>query len=147
MMYTLRLVKIVNKKRLLMDKFIKPLGFTRLEWQILTYLYDSKTELTQKDINQLLDNDQAFITRAIDKLEHKKLVKRKVNPTDKRQKLILLTAKGRPVAKKLLDYGIELNNKIMKDIKESELSKLYKITEQIEANITDLCQEQQIKSK
>ena len=138
MMYTLRLVKIVNQKRRLMDKIIKPMGFSRIEWQILTYLSDAKGCLVQKQLTQYIDTDQAFIARALDKLEIKKLIVRKIDPEDKRQRNIFLTPKGKPIAEKLLQHGLALNSEIMSGISKKNLDQLDTLTAKIEANIKNI---------
>lgn len=144
-MFTLKLVAIVNKKRRLMDELIKPLGFSRLEWQILSYLSVAGEDLTQKQLNCFIDNDCAFITRALDKLEEKKLIRRKINADDKRQRDVQLTAKGRPIARRLYDYGKKLNDDLMEGLSENEINTLYKLTGRIEDNIKTLCEKKHVK--
>ncbi len=134
------LVGIVNKKRMLMDEIIKPMGLSRLEWQILSYLDIAEGALTQKAVNNSVDTDAAFVARALDKLEKKKLIKRKINQDDKRQRDIVLTAKGRPVAKKLYSYGEKINESLMEGLSVQEREILLKLTGRVEANIKDLCE-------
>lgn len=134
MLYTLSMVGIINKKRQLMDDIIKPMGLTRVEWQLLGYLSASNCELTQKQLIILIDNDPAFIARALDKLTIKKLIRRKINPDDKRQRYVLLTAKGKPIAKKLYEHSKEINAKLVRGLSKGEINMLEKLISKVEDN-------------
>lgn len=118
-----------------MDKIIKPFGFTRIEWQLLTCLSINPQNITQKKLNQLVDNDVAFITRALDKLEEKKLIERHINPQDKRQRFITLTKKGQSIANKLYAQSMKLNDICIKGFSKKELKVLENLTQRIENNI------------
>ena len=140
-MFTLNFVKIVNTKRQIMDAFIKPLGLTRIEWQILTYIYlyqDEGRIISQKILNKLIDNDAAFTTRTLEKLEEKDLIKRQVNPKDKRKKQISLSAKGISLAKKLDAKCKELHDLLLTGLSDKEIKTLEELTEKVKSNSCNL---------
>ena len=66
--------------------------------------------LSQHQIGQLLTIDRTTMVELIDDLERERIVRREVNPRDRRAHLIKLTAEGRPKqrrAMKALDDAAE----------------------------------------
>ena len=53
---------------------------------------------TQRELADRLSADQPYVTLMIDDLEKRRLVQRKPHPTDRRVKLVELTASGRAAA-------------------------------------------------
>ena len=56
--------------------------------------------LTQRELGGTLMTDAPYTTVIIDDLEKRGLVRREVNPTDRRSKLVRITTPGRAVARK-----------------------------------------------
>jgi DNA-binding MarR family transcriptional regulator len=54
--------------------------------------------LTQRALAERLSADQPYVTLMVDDLERRGLVRRKPHPTDRRAKLVELTASGRAAA-------------------------------------------------
>lgn len=74
-------------------KYLKPFDISAPDCGIL-YLLGSGKSYNQLSIGQELGIDKATIVKIIDKLESLKLVKRQVDLTDRRAKLVSLTPKG-----------------------------------------------------
>ena len=75
-------------------KNIEPLNITPAQIPFLCELLRSNAPLTQDTLSAQLLIDPAATARAIENLEKKGLVKRKVNPENRRQKLVSVTDKA-----------------------------------------------------
>lgn len=67
----------------------------------ILYVLNTGAVVNQLTLGQELGIDKATIVKIIDKLEKAKLVKRDVDPTDRRSKLVSLTAKGSQMVEKV----------------------------------------------
>jgi len=74
---------------------LKAYHISSLEWAALGLLFDETQGLRALDLAQTLGVEAPFISVMIKKLEDQKWLVTKSNPTDKRAKIIRLTAKGR----------------------------------------------------
>ena len=83
------------------------------QWAILVYL-GQKNGQNQQDLSAQTCKDKTSMVRLIDGMEKRNLVVRIPDKTDKRQKMIYLTAKGKEFRKKL--EGI-----VQKTIEEAEV--------------------------
>lgn len=108
------------------QKNLDPFDITIEQWGVLNILYleDGKTlkELAEKSYK-----DHTNITRIVDKLEKKDLIRRSSHPEDRRSYLIYVTAKGKqlraeilPIVEQVIDSdlrGINLEEQqILKDL-------------------------------
>ena len=80
-------------RSLMENKYLKPFDFTAPDCGII-YLLGTGKSYNQLTIGQELGIDKATIVKIIDKLESLKVVKREVDPSDRRAKLVSLTPKG-----------------------------------------------------
>ncbi len=75
------------------------------EYPILVYLWDRDAK-TQAEIAEKVGKDRPRITRLLDRLEQAGLIQRTLKPNDRREKLVVLTKKGkqleRPAKKEAL---------------------------------------------
>jgi DNA-binding MarR family transcriptional regulator len=86
---------------------------------ILFLLLNKSVKMSELGRNLGIDN--SAITRQVDTLEGKGLVKREVNPSDRRQYIISLTEKGRQDVKILSKIANDTNKKIKDGFTESEI--------------------------
>ncbi|MBI3092394.1 MAG: MarR family transcriptional regulator [Candidatus Tectomicrobia bacterium] len=88
-----------------LQKVLEPYDLTREQWPVLAMLWDEEG-VSQNKIGGYLCKDQPTVTRIIDRLEKKRLVKRVTNTRDRRAYRIVLTEEGRElkeVLPKLVD--------------------------------------------
>jgi DNA-binding MarR family transcriptional regulator len=76
-------------------------GVTVDQWGLLLLLSENDG-INQKDISQHTCKDKTFVTRMIDQMVAEGLVVRKEHKTDRRNRKIHLTAKGRKTMEKLV---------------------------------------------
>lgn len=87
--------------------------------------------LSQKEIGDVLFKDKPNISRMLDTLERKGLIRRR--PTDRRSYAIFLTGEGKKLAEDILPIKLQLEQKAIngvlgreKEILESIINKIYK---------------------
>lgn len=73
---------------------IRPLGLAPAQFMTLLELWE-EDGLTQKQLVQRLDVEQATMANTLTRMERDGLVRRKPHPTDGRAQLVYLTAKAR----------------------------------------------------
>lgn len=116
-----------------LEATLAPFGVTPGEWNALNQLkfYGS---LTQKSLAEVLQKEQATITRTIDRMVKKGLVTREPDPNDRRANIITPT----PLAKKLLrdiePITVESAASAVSGIPEDELRIFYRTLERIKLN-------------
>ena len=73
---------------------IRPLGLAPAQFMTLLELWNEEN-LTQKDLVQRLDIEQATIANTLNRMQRDGLITRHANPDDRRAQLIRLTEKAR----------------------------------------------------
>lgn len=114
-------------------KALFPFDLSIPEWKLLGQLYDHGN-FRLADLAERLNVEPPLVTTLIDSLEKKKLVTRTQDETDKRVKVIALTAKGKkqinivePAVKKKIAY-------LLKGISKTELLTYVKVLKTIVDN-------------
>ncbi len=79
-------------------------------------LAESARMLTQKELAEVVDFDKTAMVRVVDYLTEKGYLERKVNPEDRREQFVVLTAKGRRDAPKIKAAVIKVNQSAMRGI-------------------------------
>lgn len=113
-----------------MDERLKPLDLTHLQFSILMNVYKYNLS-TQKEILQYTNGDEASVTRLIDRLELKGLIKRVKSETDKRKKKIILTETGEALINKAIGQAIRINKEIVKDLDKDESEELLRLLQKV----------------
>ena len=82
------------------DRRAVTLGVTRAQWRVLAKL--SRTPgLRQVDLAEQLDMEAITLCRIVDRLAEAGLVERQPDPLDRRAWKLMLTAKSKPLVRKL----------------------------------------------
>jgi MarR family transcriptional regulator for hemolysin len=76
-------------------ELLKPFDLSTMEWVVLGSLSEMHDGLTHTQIAELVGVETPFATNLVTALEEKKLVKRKLNPKDKRYKIVMLVPSAR----------------------------------------------------
>ncbi|OBZ12195.1 MarR family winged helix-turn-helix transcriptional regulator [Bacillus sp. FJAT-26390] len=104
------------------------------QWSLLMCL-DEHDGITHKDLAHRTDKDPANITRLVDQLERKELVRRVANPGDRRSQLLYLTQNGRTNAHALAPIEANLVTQMLKDISEEEIQAFMSFMAKIKNNV------------
>lgn len=102
---------------------------------ILVRLWE-EDNLTQQELGERICQDKTNITRAIDLLEENGYVKRLPGETDRRNKYVQLTAKGKKMEQKIVPVvANEILGKACKGMKKEEIDMLKKMLNTIYDNL------------
>ena len=115
--------KINHLMRNEMENILKEYNISLSQWVTLARIHRMEG-YNQKNLAEISLRNNAAITRILNSLEEKGLVKRKVSPDDKREFLIYITKKGDQLYKKSEKILFDYNNDISSIFSESELNKL-----------------------
>lgn len=127
---TSRLSKLYSQRefdRLKMDLTVE-------QW-ILLKIIDENDGLTQKELADRSLRDPASITRTLDLLEKKKLIKRREVPDNRRQYSIVLTKNGSSFIKEHLPVVRSHRKNSIKGLDKKELKLLARVLEKMQLNM------------
>lgn len=104
------------------------------QWRILFYLW-KEDGVNQRELAITANKEKSTITRQIDVLEKKNLIERRSHVSDKRNKLIFLTKKGKEMEFLALESARKITKKAEENISSEELKIFKKVITQIIENI------------
>ena len=132
------MAEIINKWRALMDKEAKKIGLSRPEWRVFFAIASAKQpRLTQLEVANTLAMDQGLVTRVLDKLEKKSLVKRPIDQYDQRVRNVALTEESKPMFEELSTILNGIQAKVLANFSEDERSTLQSYLERIRKAVCD----------
>jgi len=132
-----RLISIIERQltaHLQNDLLINGINITIEQWRTLFYLW-TEDGINQQELALRAKKEKSTITRQIDALEKKKLIVRRSNGDDKRNKLIFLTEKGKTIESKALKSAQRITIQSEMEIDKSELAVFKKVLGQIIKNL------------
>ncbi len=118
--------------RLLKQRYSSEAG-TRLtvEEFILLNMIGAKTDQILQNIAIATGKNKSVVMRMIDSLESKNLVKRTVNPNDRRENLLSITPEGEETVARYHEIEKELSEELTHDIPPEKLSVFLEVLQNI----------------
>jgi DNA-binding MarR family transcriptional regulator len=113
---------------------IKQFDISPEQWSLVFRTVESKG-LTQKELSDSTYKDQANITRSIDRLEKKSLLKRVPNHNDRRIINIFPTEDAINLVDTIIPISSEFNSFLTKDFSEEEKQQLIKLLNKVYENL------------
>ncbi|TCP29982.1 DNA-binding MarR family transcriptional regulator [Scopulibacillus darangshiensis] len=128
-----------SSKRLtrLITMHLKPYNITSEQWIVLKRVSEAD-HISQKELSQRSDKDQATLTKILDLLEKNGYVSRKPNPDDRRSFLICISDSGKSLKEELFPFIEHLYSQIISDIPEEQMAVYQEVLQKIQCNIEDL---------
>lgn len=117
-----------------MGRRFKECDITTEQWAVLRRLRE-KDGLTQKELAERLLKDQPNLTRMLDKLQQKGLIRRMDNPNDRRAFFIHLTPEGDTLLEKLTPLAIDVTNEALRGITSQETALLKTLLNRVWQNL------------
>ncbi|WP_421782034.1 MarR family winged helix-turn-helix transcriptional regulator [Kiloniella litopenaei] len=114
---------------------IAPLGIAPAQFMTLLELWKAD-DLTQKDLVERLDVEQATMANTITRMERDGLIERRPMPTDKRAKAIVATAKAKAIQKDAMDAAMKVNRSFLEVLSPEEQTQLLDLMRRIIENKT-----------
>ncbi|MBD2867671.1 MarR family winged helix-turn-helix transcriptional regulator [Paenibacillus arenilitoris] len=103
------------------------------QWSLLISL-DEQDGITHKDLAQRTEKDPANLTRLVDQLEGKSLVKRAANPNDRRSQLVCITDQGRKTARTLAPIEAAFVGRLLQGTTDEEIESFKRFMAKINHN-------------
>lgn len=117
-----------------LQKVLEPYDLTREQWPVLAMLWEEEG-VSQNKIGAYLCKDQPTITRIIDRLEKKRLVKRVTNTRDRRAYRIFLTEEGKQLNEVLPKLVDDLLKRAQAGLTEEQVAALKQALPTIAGNL------------
>lgn len=109
---------------------IRPLGLAPAQFMTLLELW-AGDGLTQRDLVQRLDVEQATMANTLSRMERDGLIERRQNPRDKRAALIQLTPHARSLEMPAKAIASEINKAALGDLTREERALFIKVMNQV----------------
>ncbi len=122
------------------DKVISPLGLTRSQLRVLLYLM-RKDGCTQVELAEQLGIGKVAMGGLLDRLEDKKLIKRKENDKDRRAKQVFLTKEVEKLYGPMLELGGDLMDRLLKGFSASERRQFAQQLERFKENCREILED------
>jgi DNA-binding MarR family transcriptional regulator len=126
--------KIHRAMKRFMDGQMKNSDITPPQFEVLLTLWE-KDGLALNEVGKLLARDGPTITGIIDRLEHKQLVMRKRNASDRRCIHVMLTPKAQGMKDEMTSRLQDSLQKILGDLTRLEMEQLESILTKMHMNI------------
>ena len=114
--------RLCSKKALIHRQCIK-LG--RMECELLNFLDSIDVPVSMNELSRALKVSHSRITRIIDNLVKKKLVKRFPSKQDRRSWLAEITSEGEAANQKALEEFIEIQKKLIEKLPKEKMDEIY----------------------
>lgn len=135
---TVRLSKKVTR---IINHHLKPYCITTEQWSVLRTLNECD-HITQKELSERSDKDQATLTKILDLLVKNGFVKRVPNPNDRRSFFIEITEKGSSLSDELIPFLENIYGRIIEGIPDEKLTIFQEVLVSLEDTIQHLLDEQ-----
>lgn len=119
--------------------------FKRLEhssvdryYMVMQVIHQAQRPFTQQTLGDFLNVDKVTMVRIMDHLVEKGLTERVSNPTDRREKFVVLTPKGKKAMKEIVEGVSEVNARALEGFSPKEIDQLYAMLERMNENLSEL---------
>lgn len=116
------------------ERALKPYGLT-VEQFILLKNITGEDALSQNQLCEIVGKSAANVTRILDRLQKKSLVKRKQNPADRRSTLLVLTDQGEEMVEKVSSLFESFSEYLTKGMSSQEQDFFIECLEKIQGNL------------
>lgn len=130
---TVRTSKSISR---LLNLKLKPYDITAEQWTVLKRL-NEVDNITQKELSERSEKDQATLTKILDLLEKRELVARKPNPADRRSYLIDITDNGKGLTEELIPLVENIFANLIGDISKEQLGQYIDVLNRLHQNIVN----------
>jgi DNA-binding MarR family transcriptional regulator len=103
-----------------MDAVLRPYGIGRSQWYVLFHLQVGE-KLSQRRLQDMLQVESATLTNLIASLVKKGLIQQHIDPSNKRNKVVVLTVTGQALKQNIPDPIEELKTKALYGIADEDI--------------------------
>lgn len=136
--FGLEFALLARRWRRTLDTRLAEAGLTDATWAPLVHLHESGDGISQKVLASLVGLDASSLVRLLDILVARGLVERRTDPTDRRARLIYLTAPGRVAVADILRLLNGREAEILADVSDAELTRVMDVFARIARRLPPL---------
>ena len=114
----------------------RDLGLTRSQWQVLAFLAQNEG-IHQGGLADILEIEPITLVRILDKLEARALIERRAHPTDRRIRLLFMTAAAHPILERMRGFGDLTRLEALESISEEDRAQLMRTLAVMKTNLID----------
>lgn len=111
---------VARLARVVIDKRARVHDMTRAQWVMMLWL-ERKPGITQKELSDLLEVEPITVARLVDRLEHRGMVERRADPSDRRIWRLHLLAAALPLLSEIKAERAEISEMIAEGIDQPTL--------------------------
>jgi DNA-binding MarR family transcriptional regulator len=115
---------------------LKPLDLTAAQYIVLVNVGMGRAK-TPVDLCRLLQYDTGAMTRLLDRIEAKGVIRRAAHGADRRCVVLELTPAGEELYPKLLQIVVEMNKRALRGFSREEVETLESMLKRIAQNVSD----------
>src|SRR5262245_28662523 len=104
-----------------LDRRLRPLGLTRVQWQALLWLSRAGGAMMQHELGSLLDIGAPATVALVDRMERDGLVERAPVPGDRRRNAVRITASARRLQKAIEATATRLRRDVLSGLTRDEV--------------------------
>jgi len=105
---------------------------------VLHILNKRESDVILKEMADAMGKDKSAILRIVDVLEKNELVRRAVDPKDRRKKYLMVTKKGELVIGQFLKIETELRTELKEGLTKEDMKTFYKVANHIKVKAEQL---------
>ena len=121
-----------------MDRRLRPLGLTRVQWQALLWLSRAGGALSQRELSDLLEIGAPATVALVDRMERDGLAARSAVPGDRRRNAVALTTKARRTLKTIQATAGQLRREVLHGLSRDEVDTLCALLDKAKRRIEEL---------
>ncbi len=126
--------KIVVRNNLNIGEALKPMRLTPAIWRLLALLQE-RDGITIGELSELSSIERTLLSRTLGRLERKRLIKKRVDPDDKRRTAIYIERAGIDLFRQILPMARSQIERAVEGLRRSDLARLQSILRHIVDNV------------
>lgn len=130
----LSIKQLDNEIKKTIDKKLKCFDVTSIQGFIIKFIYNSKKEVVQRDIEENLNLKRSTISEVLSLMEQKGLI---IRIKDGRNNIIVLTEKAINIHNEIKLTVLEIEKKLKKNIKKEDLDLFIEISNRMKNNLME----------
>lgn len=99
---------------------LAPYDITPSQYGVLNCLWMNEGTCLPRQIAELLCLETSTVSGILDRMQKKELIDRTINPDNRREILVIITAKGEALKEPVLKVIDEVNHEVLKDFSSEE---------------------------
>lgn len=128
---------VSRMRQTIVDKLLQPLGMTRSQWWVLSFL-TQRDGMTQSALARELELSRSALGTLVSRLEDNSLIVRHPDPEDSRRNRVLLTKVGASLIRSIRETTSQAEDFVISGISEEDLRTTVNVLRRMKENISEM---------